>query len=91
MGMDSRRLRRGRHLGGAGARRTPDGVGPVSPGARPGGGAGPEALPAPRPATVPYNDWRQVALPAAETFTPSLPISVIVPCYQAPAALAGDG
>ena len=88
MGMDSRRLRRGRHLGGAGARRTPDGVGPVSPGARPGGGAGPEALPAPRPATVPYNDWRQVALPAAETFTPSLPISVIVPCYQAPAALA---
>ena len=80
--------RRGRHPGGAGARRPPDAVGPVSPGARPGGGAVPAALPAPRPATVPYNDWRQVALPAAETFTPSVPISVIVPCYQAPAALA---
>ena len=40
----------------------------------------------PKPALVPYNDWRRVALPAPEAFTPTLPVSVIVPCYQPPAA-----
>ena len=42
----------------------------------------------PRPAAVRDNDWRQVDLPDAGTFRPTLPISVIVPCYEAPEALA---
>ena len=51
---------------------------------------GREAAPAgaPRPAAVRYNDWRQVRLPEATTFTPTLPVSVIVPCFEAPEALA---
>ena len=44
--------------------------------------------PGPRPAAVHDNDWRQVDLPDAGTFRPTLPISVIVPCYEAPEALA---
>ena len=45
-------------------------------------------MPGPAPAQVPYNDWRAVAVPDAAAFTPALPVSVIVPCYQAPQALA---
>ena len=44
--------------------------------------------PGPRPAAVRDNDWRQVDLPDAGTFRPTLPISVIVPCYEAPEVLA---
>ena len=40
----------------------------------------------PRPAKVPYNDWRQVALPSPDEFTPSLPVSVVMCCYRTPAA-----
>ena len=35
-----------------------------------------------------YNDWRQVDLPPVGRFEPVLPVSVIVPCFEAPAALA---
>ena len=38
----------------------------------------------PQPAAVPYNDWRQVAVPAPEVFTPTRPVSVIIPSYQTP-------
>ena len=38
----------------------------------------------PRPTSVRYNDWRQVELPAPEMFTPTLPVSVIMPSYQTP-------
>ena len=39
----------------------------------------------PRPTTVQYNDWHQVDLPPIGTFTPTLPVSVIIPSYQTPA------
>ena len=39
----------------------------------------------PRPTTVQYNDWHQVDVPPLETFAPTLPVSVIIPCYQTPA------
>ena len=42
----------------------------------------------PRPAAVRYNDWRRVRLPEAATFVPALPVSVVVPCFEAPDALA---
>ena len=45
----------------------------------------PQAVP--RPQCVWYNDWRQVQAPTPETFTPALPVSVIVPYYAAPEAL----
>ena len=38
-----------------------------------------------RPASVRYNDWRQVDVPAPEAFVPTLPVSVIIPYYQTPA------
>ncbi len=41
----------------------------------------------PQPARVRYNDWRQVALPPTEEFTPSLPVSVVMPSYRTPAAV----
>lgn len=44
------------------------------------------SAPFPRPTDVRYNDWRQVALPSPEAFTPTLPVSVVAPCYQVPAA-----
>ena len=44
--------------------------------------------PEPRPVAVRYNDWRQVELPAPGAFVPTLPVSVIVPCFEAPEALA---
>lgn len=40
----------------------------------------------PQPNSVWYNDWRQVDVEPLETFTPVLPVSVIVPCHQTPAA-----
>ena len=52
------------------------------------GGTAGRARAAPRPAAVRYNDWRQVELPAVGSFAPSLPVSVIVPCFEAPEALA---
>ena len=42
----------------------------------------------PRPAAVRYNDWRRIRLPDPATFVPTLPVSVIVPCFEAPDALA---
>ena len=40
----------------------------------------------PRPANVRYNDWRRVALPPPEAFTPRRQVSVVMPYYQTPAA-----
>ena len=37
-----------------------------------------------KPATVQYNDWRQVDVEPPETFTPTLPVSVVVPSWQTP-------
>ena len=37
-----------------------------------------------KPATVQYNDWRQVAVEPLETFTPTLPVSVVIPSWQTP-------
>ncbi len=42
----------------------------------------------PEAASVRYNDWRQVDVPALEAFTPTRPVSVIIPYYQAPAEIA---
>ena len=39
----------------------------------------------PRPNSVRYNDWRHVAVEPLDTFTPTLPVSVIIPSYQTPA------
>ncbi len=39
----------------------------------------------PGPASVRYNDWRQVDMPAPEAFIPTLPVSVIIPYYRTPA------
>ena len=46
------------------------------------------ATPGPRPSAVRHNDWRQVALPDPGAFAAALPVSVIVPCFEAPEALA---
>ena len=43
---------------------------------------------APPPAGVRGNDWRSVAVEAHRAFVPKLPLSVVVPCYQARAELA---
>ena len=53
-------------------------------------GHGREAMPAgaPRPAAVRYNGWRAVQVPEAAGFTSTLPVSVIVPYFEAPEALA---
>ena len=49
----------------------------------------PEAAAArPGPAAVRGNDWRRIAAPAPAAFSPALPISVVVPCFEAPGALA---
>ena len=42
----------------------------------------------PRPGAVRHNDWRQVELPDPGAFRPTLAVSVIVPCFEAPEALA---
>ena len=39
----------------------------------------------PKPTSVHYNDWRQVAVESLDTFTPTMPVSVIIPYYQTPA------
>ena len=39
----------------------------------------------PKPASVRYNDWRQVAVAPPDAFTPTLPVSVVIPYYQTPA------
>ncbi len=69
-------------------------AGTVSPftGGRSAGRAG---TPSPRPATVrgPQptkvrgNDWHRVDVPSLEDFVPTLPVTVVVPYYEAPEAL----
>ncbi len=39
----------------------------------------------PKPTAVRYNDWRQVAVELPDTFTPVMPVSVVIPYYQTPA------
>lgn len=39
----------------------------------------------PRPTTVQYNDWHKVEVPPLSAFTPTLPVSVIIPAWQTPA------
>ncbi len=39
----------------------------------------------PKPTSVRYNDWRSVAVEPLDTFTPTMPVSVIIPYYQTPA------
>ena len=58
--------------------------------ASPALGHGRGAMPAgtPRPAAVRYNDWREVRMPEIANFTPTLPVSVVVPYFEAPEALA---
>ena len=43
---------------------------------------------APQPASVRYNDWRQIAVAPPDAFRPTLPVSVVVPYCDAPRALA---
>ena len=42
----------------------------------------------PKPNRARYNDWRQLNVPTLDTFAPTLPVSVIVPCFDAPQKLA---
>ena len=42
----------------------------------------PRTSAAPRPNRVRYNDWRQVAVEPLRSFVPTLPVSVVVPCYR---------
>ena len=42
----------------------------------------------PQPAKVRGNDWHRVGVPAVEEFVPALPVTVVVPYYEAPEALA---
>ena len=44
--------------------------------------------PVPQPATVRYNDWRQVDVPPPDAFEPKLGVSVVVPYFEAPDKLA---
>ncbi len=39
----------------------------------------------PQPTSVRYNNWRQIAVEPLATFTPVMPVSVIIPYYQTPA------
>ncbi len=39
----------------------------------------------PKPASVRYNDWSQVAVEPLDTFMPAMPVSIIIPYYQTPA------
>lgn len=43
----------------------------------------------PQPNSVWYNDWRQVDVDPLNTFTPTMPVSVIIPYYQTHAATLG--
>ncbi len=47
--------------------------------------ARPNAEMNPQPTSVQYNDWRQVEVPAPETFTPTMPVTVIIPSWRTPA------
>ena len=40
----------------------------------------------PAPAQVPYNDWRRLPVAALAAFVPTEAVSVVIPCYQVPAA-----
>ena len=42
---------------------------------------------APKPNSVRYNDWRQVEIPPLEEFEPRMPVSVVVPYFEAPREL----
>ena len=44
--------------------------------------------PSPQPTTVHYNDWPRATSCTAETFVPTLPLSVVVPYFEAPETLA---
>ena len=48
----------------------------------------PKVLEGPQPTTVRGNDWRKVEVPPPEEFVPTLPVTVVVPYYEAPEALA---
>ena len=39
------------------------------------------------PNSVPYNDWRQVDIPPIDAFEPRMPVSDIVPYFEAPEEL----
>ena len=43
----------------------------------------------PQPNSVWYNDWRQVDVEPLDTFTPTMPVSVIIPYYQTHSATLG--
>ena len=55
---------------------------------RPGERSPFRAVAGPPPASVRYNDWRQLDVPPPDAFRPALPVSVIVIHYEAPRALA---
>ena len=42
----------------------------------------------PESVSVCYNDWRQIDVTPPDAFAPSLSVSVVVPCYETPTALA---
>ncbi|MYA33624.1 MAG: glycosyltransferase, partial [Gemmatimonadales bacterium] len=42
----------------------------------------------PAPAGVPHNEWPRVELPSEAAFAPGLPVTVVVPCRDAPGKLA---
>ena len=42
----------------------------------------------PPPAAVRGNDWRSLAVPTLDTFEPVLPVTVVIPYFEAPEALA---
>ncbi len=48
----------------------------------------PAVIPSPPPSSVRHNDWRSVDLEPLETFVPVLPVSVVIPYYEAPDELA---
>lgn len=56
-----------------------------APAVRAADGAAPRTPP---PAAVRYNDWPSVPVPGPAEFEPARPVSVIIPTYRAPAALA---
>ncbi len=60
---------------------------PVSEAPKPAAETAPAG--APPPVAVRGNDWRAVdGLPDSEAFAPTLAVSVVVPCFEAPEALA---
>ena len=49
---------------------------------------GPEVVRGPQPTMVRGNDWRKVDIPPLEEFVPTLPVTVVIPYYEASEALA---